>query len=1006
MGTAWCVFHRGSAVDFAVLGPVEARRAGAVLPVGSGRERSVLAMLLLNADRMVAADRLVDALWEDPPASARAQLHNMISNLRRRLDAEGLIVTRPLGYEMRLGSHQLDLRRFRRLVERGHELAAAGDHRHAAAVLSEAAALWRGPALADVPDALVCGVREELHEERLAAAEAHLDAELALRRYDIVVQTLAGLMSDHPYRERLYEIQMVALVSAGRQVDALEAYQRVYRRFVEDLGVEPGHALRQLEQRILRGEMLGPDRPPARVVPRELPPVAPMLTGRDKLTGAVSDALRRLGDGGPAVAVLVGPGGVGKTAVAIACAHGLAEAFPDGQLFADLRGSYEQPAEPHAVVGRFLRALGVDGANLPDDPDERVAMYRSRLADSRTLVVLDDAASEEQLRPLVSGGAGCAALVTSRRQLGGLVDAVRWSVPVLATGEALELFARIVGQDRIAEPEAAAEIVDACGRLPLAVCIAAARLAARPDWTVDELRRRLAEERSRLDELSVGDLDVRASIGLSYRSLDPLPRQLFRWLGLAGFPDWPDWVADTLLDRPAGRLLDQLVDAHLIEPVGRDALGQSRFRLHDLIADFARERALAEDPPQHRTDAQTRLLSAWLALATEADQRIPHELVRAPATDVWPPPAAAARRAAAMPSGWFEAERHCLVLAVDQACRSGLPDLAGPLALRVAAFLGLRSYNDDWDRTLRQALSCVREHDVDHLLVRLLAALFTACQRRDRYAELPAIAAEELALARRLADREAEVRALSHAGIAAARLCRFDEALEWLEHAVTQARHPNVADWLLRDALAYFAFTSMISGRPARSLPAIEEALDLDRQSSNAPRTARHLYHYGMALTDLGRLADAEAPLTEALRTCRELGDDLHAAYVEQALADVDIRRNRFSTAAERLERARQAHGKIGAGDGLAETLRSSADLAAAQGRWPDAITLLRRALDIWRTIESHIEIARALARLERAHTIAGEPDAADTCRHEYQSILAELNLDDACLYLPPQYRP
>jgi DNA-binding SARP family transcriptional activator len=991
-------------VDFGVLGPVEVWRAGEVLPVGSGRERFVLAMLLLNADRVVAADRLVDAMWEVPPSSARAQLHNMISNLRRRLDVEGLIATRPVGYELLLGCHQLDLARFRRLVERGRELAAAGEHGPAAATLSEAAALWRGPALADVPDALVGGLREALHDERLAAAEAQLDAELTLGRYDAVLQALAALLFEHPYRERLYEVQLVALVGSGRRADALAAYQRVYRRFVEDLGVEPGYALRRLEQRILRGEALGPDRPHARAtVPRELPPVVPVLTGRDKLIGAVSDALRRMGDSGPVIAVLVGPGGVGKTAVAVACAHALAEAFPDGQLHADLRGSHERPADSHAVVGRFLRTLGVDGASLPDDREERVAMYRSRLADRRTLVVLDDAASEDQVRLLVPGGSHCAALVTSRRQLGALVGAKRWRVPLLAAADAVELFVRIVGPDRVATvPEAAIEIVKSCGRLPLAVCIAAARLAARPDWTVDELRRRLAEERDRLDELSIGDLDVRVSIGLSYRTLDPLPRTLFHRLGRAGFPDWPDWVADTLLDQPAGRLLDQLTDAHLIEPVGRDAVGQSRFRLHDLVATFARERSLAED--QHWTEAQSRLLSAWLSLATVADKQIPHDLVRAPATDTASPPAAAARLARDTPSGWFEAERRCLLLAVDQACHLDPPDLAGALALRVAGFLSLRGYHDDWDRTVRQALSRVVEPEAGRLRARLLGSLCIACNRRDRYAELSATAEEELAVARRLNDREEEVRALTNIGLAAIRTGRYNEAIDRLEQALNGARRPDVPDRLLLDSLRYLAFANMTTGRADHALPLIEEALRIGRASSHTSRTALHLYHYGMVLAESGRPEESAAPLAEALRIFRELGNDMHAAYVEQTLADIDIRFGRHTVAAERLGRARQAHEKIGEGDGLAEAIRSTGDLAAAQGDWPTAINHLCRALAIWRTIESHVEVARTLARLERARTTLDQRDAAETCRREYRSILARLRLDEACLYLPVHY--
>ena len=242
-------------VDFGVLGPVEATHGGRTLRVGSGRERFVLAMLLLNADRLTSTDWLIDKLWEDPPRSARAQLHNMIRNLRSRLSggADAMIVTRPLGYELRLGSHGLDLLEFRRLVAGGRQAAADGDHPLAAAMLGEGLSLWRGPALADVADGLAAGMRQTLHEERLAAAEARLDAWLALGRCDDVLDEVAELAAEHPYREGLHQIQLLALVGAGRRADALAAYRQVHGRFVDNLGVEPGPVLRELEQRILRG---------------------------------------------------------------------------------------------------------------------------------------------------------------------------------------------------------------------------------------------------------------------------------------------------------------------------------------------------------------------------------------------------------------------------------------------------------------------------------------------------------------------------------------------------------------------------------------------------------------------------------------------------------------------------------------------------------------------------------------------------------------------------------
>lgn len=238
-------------MEFGVLGSVEVRRDGRLLAVGSGRERFVLAMLLLDADRVVTADWLVDRMWSTPPSSARAQLHNMVSGLRRRLGA-GLIETRSPGYQLRLDTHRFDLLRFRGLTRQARLVAEQGDHRLAAWLWSNAVAMRRGPALADVPDQLVGGLRDLLHDEWASAAEGWLAAELALGRHDIVLRELPGLVREFPYRERLHEMEMLALAGAGRRADALAAYQRVRRQLDRDLGIQPGGKLRDLEYQILR----------------------------------------------------------------------------------------------------------------------------------------------------------------------------------------------------------------------------------------------------------------------------------------------------------------------------------------------------------------------------------------------------------------------------------------------------------------------------------------------------------------------------------------------------------------------------------------------------------------------------------------------------------------------------------------------------------------------------------------------------------------------------------
>lgn len=987
-------------VDFGVLGPVEVNHAGRALRVGSGRERFVLAMLLLNADLLTSTDWLIDKLWNDPPRSARAQLHNMISNLRSRLGgpADGLIATRPLGYELYLGSHRLDLRQFRRLVAGGRQAAADGDHQLAAAMLDEGLSLWRGPALADVAEELVGGVRQALHEERLAAAEAKLNVWLALRRYDEVLDEVAGLAAEHPYREGLHQIQMLALVSAGRRADALAAYRRVHGRFVDDLGFEPGLALRELKQRILRGET--PQQVTVPILPRQLPPVTAVLTGRDKLIGEVTRELSRAGERAGPVALLVGPGGVGKTTLAVAVAHGLGGTFPDGQLYADLRGSHEAPASPHIVLGRFLRALGVDRPQLPDDFDKRITMYRSRLAGSRTLVVLDDAASEAQVRSLLPGDGGCGALVTSRRQLDALIGTAHWTVPALEPPSALELFARIVGQDRVAaELEAATAIVGLCGQLPLAVCVAAARSAVRPDWTLSEFRARLAEERGRLDELTVGDLDVRANIGLSYRALSPPLRQLFRRLGLLVAPDWPGWVADELIGRPDAPIY-QLVDVHLIEPLGRDAVGQIRFRLHDLIGEFALERALDEEPEQQRAGAVARLLSGWLALATEADERAGHGMIWAAGLAAPPPaPAGAGEPARTMPREWFEAERVSLTTAVDQACRSGDAELAGALALRLCGFLALRAYYDDWASALHAAAAQVRQRGPDQLMVRLLGALFAVTLQQSRSDELSAIAAEELALTRRLGDRARQVGALANAGWAARARGRLAEAADWLKQAVAMC-DSQTPTRLASRALSGLALVYREAGQPARALPLVRQALAIERQQERTRITAICLINYAAALVDAGLLTDAEQAVAEVIDITSESGDDLASTDIDLVSAEIDIRRSRWRAAAERLDRSLRFLEARGNRAGAAEVLRALGDVAVGQGTPHSAVEPLRRSLAIWRQLDAPVELARVLARLDRALTAVGDDEAAAECRQEYRNILTDLKLDDACLRL------
>ncbi|MCP2329419.1 DNA-binding SARP family transcriptional activator/tetratricopeptide (TPR) repeat protein [Hamadaea flava] len=975
-------------MDFLVLGPVEVRADGRSIEVGSGRERLVLAQLLLNADRLTAADRLVETVWTAPPRTAKGQLHNMISNLRRRLG--GVIFTRPLGYQVTLDGHRLDLAEFRSLVSRA---GAAVEHAESLELLAAAEALWNGPALANIAGDWAESVRASLHAERLAAAVAWLEAALSLGRHEDVLRALPGLIGEHPYHERLRELHMLALVGVGRRADALTEYRGTYRLFAEELGIEPGVGLRAIEREILQ------DAPPAGwVYPRQLPPVPTILGGRDDLIAAVENDLCRAGPAAPPMVVLVGPGGVGKTTVAVAAGHGLLGRFPDGHLFADLRGMHADPIAPHTVLGRFLRALGVAPAEVPDDPQERLAAYRSRLAGRRVLVLLDDVASEEQVRALLPTFAGCATVITSRQRLTALVGATRWTVPVLVDRDAVELLARIAGPERIAaEPASAQAVVEACGRFPLAICIAAARLAAHPGWTLADLHRRLAAEHGRLDELRVGDLDVRSSIGLSYRLLD-LPQQaLLRRLAILDAPDWPAWVCDELIGRAADGLLDDLVGVHLVDPRSVDAAGQLRYRLHDLVTEFAAERARAEDAESERDEAVIRVLRTWLALASAADARRGYGLGHARGVPAPQVPASAAAAVACDATDWFEAERVSLVRAVTRARRLGRGDLAAQLALWISGFLKSRNYYDDHERTLRDAWAMVQN---DRLRLGLAHALFSAFMTTDRDDEMPVLLSEARMLAQRLGERDQEVRTFLQSGLYAKRRGRLEEAIGWSERALASCRE-DAPILLVTTSLHGVATAHAEAGRPQMGIALSERAVAIQRTGDAPAMTAMRLLGHGEVLMDAGWHDEAERVLTESLETLESVGNDAAAAVGLLRLGELALRRELWTEAEALLRRALAVFERIRDHSSTAMTLRSLGDLALARERSVDAVEPLRRALAIWQRLGFPLESARTHHRLGLALSALGD-EVAGHHSAECRRILLELGLEPACLRLPP----
>ncbi|WP_170318912.1 AfsR/SARP family transcriptional regulator, partial [Allorhizocola rhizosphaerae] len=613
-----------------VLGPVQVQVDGTVVAVRPPQARALLALLVLRRSDVVPTSRLIDELWEaDPPASARVQLQGLVSALRRLLDTgdgqDSPIITRPTGYQIKI---EVDLDLFQQEVAAGREMLKSGRADEAARQLRSALDRWCGEAFAGISLPSVRQMAAHLDDLRMAVLEDRIAADLATGGGRELITELRELVADYPFRERLRGQLMTALARAGRVPDALRVYREGRAQLVEALGIEPSESLRDMYIGILRGEAgLSPrsDLPTLHevAVPHLLPSDLSDFTGRRALVDDLTAMLAAEGERpAPLVIAVTGPGGVGKSTLAIHAAHRVRQSYPDGQLFVRLNGSHPDPVPAADALARFLRALGVAAGAIPKGVEERAELYRHLVTGRRILVVLDDVCNEEQMRPLLPGEPGCAVLAASRRRLSAVDGVHPAALSVLSDADSTALLRRIIGDDRLsAEPRAAAELVVLCGGLPLALRVVGARLAHRPHWTLADFVARLADQRRRLDWLQAGDVAVRASIVLSYEQLRPDQQRLFRRLGLLDAPDFAAWVAAAVLDAgedKAERLLDDLLDCHLVESAGRASIGP-RYRLHDLVRLVARELAEQCEPPDQVAATLDRALGGWHAVAAAAD---------------------------------------------------------------------------------------------------------------------------------------------------------------------------------------------------------------------------------------------------------------------------------------------------------------------------------------------------------------------------------------------------
>ncbi|GAA0316487.1 NB-ARC domain-containing protein [Actinoallomurus spadix] len=784
-------------MEIRILGPFELIDDERRVPIDAPKQRAVLTALVLRANRVVPTDELAALVWgDDPPASARLTLQGYVLRVRRALaSVPGLSIrTEPTGYLLRVDPDRIDAHRFTRLIDDAARAAAGGDTAAEAELLREALALWRGEPLADVgSDALRREEAGRLAEMRASAIERRVDADLRLGRHLALIGELTALVAAHPFREGFRAQLMLALYRAGRRADALEAYRDARAVLTRELGIEPGPRLRRLEQAVLTADPALDPAPRAEHSPCALPPDVPHFVGRRAelarlLAGPPADA-------GPAVCAVAGMAGVGKTSLVVHAAHRLAERYPGGRIHVDLGGTTGHPMDPAVALDRILRLLGVWGGRIRGGVDDRAALLRDRLAGRRVLLVLDNAVDEAQVRPLIPGTPGCGAFITSRARLIGLEYADLIDLDVLAPDDAVDLLAGVIGRQRIlAEQDRARTLVAQCGHLPLAVRIAAARLAGRPEWILGRLAGQLADEHRRLDRLAAGDLEVRSSIALSQDALPPAHRRPFHLIGLLDLPEVTPWMVAALLDRPvagAEDVIDALVDARLLEPGRTDAPDGPHYRCHDLVRLFAREQALESEPPEVRDAAVIRVLRALLALAEAADEALPSRRLRLPGPRVLSAgPAAPAGAAPAEPLAWFEANRQTLTTAVHRAASAGAAELSWRLAASLLSFLDLRGYWDDWLGTHEAALAAAGARDDRWGETAMRYGLGLLATAQDRYKDAAAHLAAAVAGSRRLGAPVRAGRALGALGDVHHICDRLDDAFACFREALEIAdRH-------------------------------------------------------------------------------------------------------------------------------------------------------------------------------------------------------------------------
>ena len=899
-------------LDFRVLGPAEVTADGHPVPLGGSRPLIVLAGLLLRANRVVPVDELGRWLWNDDRRRSKGALQTYVLRLRRALGDQVAIRTESGGYLIELDDDLLDLSRFRTLATRGKAAMDRGESRQAAARFAEALGQWRGAALLNVEsDALHRDEAGQLAEERLRVREQWADALLDVGEYGTIVPELTRLTRENPLRERLHEQLMVALYRSGRQAEALDVHRRISAVLAEELGLDPGPSLQRTRQAILTGaagdEVAGGSRL-ARYrlgaepqVPHQLPADPRAFSGRECDLKALHALLPEAIDAGTStpIASIEGMGGIGKTTLAVHFAHEIADRFPGGQVYLNLRGyGPGEPVEPSAALEAMLTALGVPCEAIPGDLDGRAASWRTHSAGRRLLVLLDNANRTEQVRPLLPGP-GCLVVITSRWQLRALVathGARRIALEELGEEDAVELLASAIGLDRVArDPVATERFVRHCGGLPLAIRILAVRAAQFPDLALDEFVDSLETDLLGSFDLADGEgTNIRSVFSYSYQALEPPTARLLRLLGLPTGVDFtaPAAAAVAGLDVAATRpMLETLAAAHLLAQPR-----PGRYQFHDLIRAYAGEVASQVDSASQRDAALDRLLDWYLASALNASRRMrPERYYRMLDLDEIAGGLAFASYHDAL--DWFGEEAGNLIAAVHLA-RRRRDDVCWKLAWLLQSDFVARSRLDEWRSVFAVALEAARASGHRPGEAGILSGLGVVNGVARQYDESRWFLEQVLAIQRELGAREGEARAQYNLAMAAHNLDDYAWAYEHGMQALEIVRELGLG--------AFEASVLRALGDICTSMGDHEQALRLADAAlavlgpDGEPVDTRFTQHTrGLALVGLGRVDEGIACIRDSVSMFFEMGEQYEAADVLAQLGTIHLRHGDRAVARE-----------------------------------------------------------------------------------------------------------